>query len=219
LDLNCKKDQANYYEVLALRYGTIINIVCSITGFVFFLITRSMSILLDTLISVILCASTVISIIVSNKKTNNSNLETKFLIFRAFIMLAVIIYTIIDGSICIYDFSKGTLVTDYNADNISLIIYAIMMASLCFLITFTYLRFNNKLSKKSEIINIEIKASIYDGLVTIFAIGSLLLFSNVSFLSSIKDIGDSITVILLSLFYLITPIKELKKNFRKLNKQ
>jgi len=95
LDLNCKKDQANYYEVLALRYGTIINIVCSITGFVFFLITRSMSILLDTLISVILCASTVISIIVSNKKTNNSNLETKFLIFRAFIMLAVIIYTII----------------------------------------------------------------------------------------------------------------------------
>ena len=94
-----------------------------------------------------------------------------------------------------------------------------MMTSLCFLITFTYSFFNNKLSEKSEIINIEIKASIYDGLVTIFAISSLLLFSNISFLEPVKDIGDSITVIILSLFYLVTPIKELKKNIKRLKEK
>ena len=172
--------------------------------------------------------STVISIFVSNKVVKdenldnnvnkNSKLENKFLIFRALIMLGIIIYTIIDGSICIYDFSKGVLSLDYNADNVSLIIYAIMMTSLCFLITFTYSFFNNKLSEKSEIINIEIKASIYDGLVTIFAIGSLLVFGNISFLAPVKDIGDSITVIILSLFYLITPIKELKKNIKEVKR-
>ena len=228
MNLNCNKAQANYYEIVALRLGTVINIMCSVTGLVFFLITRSMSILLDTLISIILSVSTVISIFVSNKVikdensdnnvNKNSKLENKFLIFRALIMLGIIIYTIIDGSICIYDFSKGVLSLDYNADNVSLIIYAIMMTSLCFLITFTYSFFNNKLSEKSEIINIEIKASIYDGLVTIFAIGSLLVFGNISFLAPVKDIGDSITVIILSLFYLITPIKELKKNIKKVKR-
>lgn len=234
MNLGSRKDQTNYYEVVALRLGTIINTLCSVTGFVFFLITKSMSILLDTLISVILCVSTVISIFVSNKivtDTNdnldsqnvkckdNSKLESKFLIFRALIMLGIIIYTIVDGAICIYDFQKGTLQVDYNADNISLIIYGVMMTSLCFLITFTYSFFNNKLSEKSEIINIEIKASIYDGLVTIFAISSLLLFSNISFLEPVKDIGDSITVIILSLFYLVTPIKELKKNIKRLKEK
>lgn len=228
MNLNCNKAQANYYEIVALRLGTVINIMCSVTGLVFFLITRSMSILLDTLISIILSVSTVISIFVSNKVikdenldnnvNKNSKLENKFLIFRALIMLGIIIYTIIDGSICIYDFSKGVLSLDYNADNVSLIIYAIMMTSLCFLITFTYSFFNNKLSEKSEIINIEIKASIYDGLVTIFAIGSLLIFGNISFLAPVKDIGDSITVIILSLFYLITPIKELKKNIKEVKR-
>ena len=73
MNLGSKKDQTNYYEVVALRLGTIINTLCSVTGFVFFLITKSMSILLDTLISVILCVSTVISIFVSNRIVTDTN--------------------------------------------------------------------------------------------------------------------------------------------------
>ena len=83
------------------------------------------------------------------------------------------------------------------------------VTGLCLLITLVYSILNKKSQVKSEIIRIEIKASLYDGLVTLVAISSLLLFSNIEFLSGIKEIGDSITVIILSIIYLYSPLKEL----------
>lgn len=177
-----------------------------------------MSILLDGLISAILCGSTIVSIFVSNYVNKNDSkkypfgryaIENVFLLFRAIMMLGTIIFTILDGALTILDFINNQTIDNFNASNWQLIVYGLSMCGLCLLITLVYSILNKKSQVKSEIIRIEIKASLYDGLVTLVAISSLLLFSNIEFLSGIKEIGDSITVIILSIIYLYSPLKEL----------
>ena len=61
------------YEFRALIIGVIINLISAIVGFIFFYLTTSMSILLDGLISAILCGSTIVSIFVSNYVNKNDS--------------------------------------------------------------------------------------------------------------------------------------------------
>ena len=187
------------YEFRALIIGVIINLISAIVGFIFFYLTTSMSILLDGLISAILCGSTIVSIFVSNYVNKNDSkkypfgryaIENVFLLFRAIMMLGTIIFTILDGALTILDFINNQTIDNFNASNWQLIVYGLSMCGLCLLITLVYSILNKKSQVKSEIIRIEIKASLYDGLVTLVAISSLLLFSNIEFLSGIKEIGD-----------------------------
>lgn len=88
------------------------------------------------------------------------------------------------------------------------------MIGSCFVITITYTYYDKKSNVPSEIIKIEITSSIYDGLVTLFATASLLIFTYVPVLQKISLIGDSIVAILLSIVYLTIPIKELIKQIK-----
>jgi len=209
------------YEFRALICGIIINFFSVTIGFTFFLLTGSMSILLDALISGILCGSTIASIFVSNAVTKKNNkkyplgrcaIENMFLLFRSIMMLGTILFTIIDGFNTITQFAIGNTIGEVNINNLYLILYCILMVVFCLLITLSYAYFNRK--EKSSIISLEIKSSIYDGLVTLFAISSLLIFSNIEALHFIAPIGDSITVIILSIFYIYSPIKELVGQIR-----
>lgn len=203
------------YELKALIIGIIANFLSSIVGFYFFYRTKSVSILLDSLISLILLVSTIISIFVCysvrQKETKvyplgRYTIENIFVLFRSILMIGTIIFTIIEGAYTITQFYSGIPI-NINLDNKLLIIYGLSMTLLCSIILIAYKSLNKKAN--SEILKIEIKASLFDILSIIVAIGSLLIFSNVSFLKNICDIGDSITVIILSIFYIITPIKEL----------
>lgn len=210
-------------ERKALVWGIGINAFSAIIGFVFYGLTRSQSLFLDSLISFILVISTVISLFISrNKRKGESEdyplgrwaIENLFLIFRAILMLVIIVYTITEGIMTITRFLQGTLVDDLNVSAPYLVTYAALMVSACLMITFVYSYFNKKSERPSPIIALEIKASIYDGLVTLCATGGLLLFYHVPLLEPVKEIGDSIIVILLSLFYAVTPIKELIHQIR-----
>ena len=207
-----------HYERRALYWGIAINIFSSVLGILFFVFTKSQTLFLDGFISLILCVSTIVSVIVTkilNKKDSEKYplgryaIENLFLIFRAILMLGIITYSIIEGSITIYKFSNVTLVYDLNINYLTMIIYCILMVGSCLAITSIYTHYNKKLDTPSEIIKLEIISSIYDGLVTLFATISLLVFTYVPFLEPIQPIGDSIVVIILSCFYMIIPIKEI----------
>ena len=71
-----------------------------------------------------------------------------------------------------------------------------------------------KVNKQSDMILIEIKAAIFDTLVTFFGISSLWIFSNISFLNPVKEIGDSITVVILSIIYIFIPLKEIYQQIK-----
>lgn len=211
------------YEQKALISGVGINLVSSIIGIIYYVITKSQALFLDAFISFILCISTIISLVVTkiiNKKDNEKYplgryaIENLFLVFRSILMLLIIAYTLINGAITIIYFSLGKLENDLNINFIDLLIYTILMVGSCFLITLIYTYYNNKLKVKSEMISLEIKSSIYDGLVTLFATSSLTLFRYIDVLNPYQEIGDSITVIILSIFYLIMPIKELSKQIK-----
>ena len=211
------------YEQKALISGVGINLISSIIGIIYYVITKSQALFLDAFISFILCISTLVSLVVSkiiNKKDNEKYplgryaIENLFLVFRSILMLLIIAYTLINGAITIIYFSLGKLENNLNINFLDLLIYTILMVGSCLLITIIYSFFNKKLDVKSEIITLEIKSSIYDGLVTLFATSSLILFRYIDCLTPYQEIGDSITVIILSLFYLVMPIKELSKQIK-----
>lgn len=212
-----------HYEQKALYCGVAINLFSSVLGLVFFFITKSQTMFLDAFISLILCVSTIISLVVSNVVSKKDTekfplgryaIENLFLIFRAVLMLGIIAYTLIEGIVTIVHFYDGTLVNDLNINFTYLGIYCALMVGSCLAITFTYSHYNRKLEVPSEIIKIEIVSSIFDGLVTLFATVSLLIFTYVPALNSISPIGDSIVVIILSIGYLYLPIKEIVKQIR-----
>jgi len=211
----------NNFELKALNWGLIINSFLSVIGIIFYVLTKSKAIFLDMIIASVLVVSSTLSIFVSkyvNKRNNNENknftLENYFLIFRSILMLIIIIYSLISGIIAIVDFKQGEFETDFNASNLELGLYCFLMCGGCLLIMVIFMYYYKKSNMKSDLILIEIKASIFDTLVTFFGISSLWIFGNISFLFPIKEIGDSITVVMLSLIYIIIPIKEIYKQLK-----
>jgi len=211
----------NNFELKALNWGLIINSFLSVIGIIFYVLTKSKAIFLDMIIASVLVVSSTLSIFVSkyvNKINNNENknftLENYFLIFRSILMLIIIIYSLISGIIAIVDFKQGEFETDFNASNLELGLYCFLMCGGCLLIMVIFMYYYKKSNMKSDLILIEIKASIFDTLVTFFGISSLWIFGNISFLFPIKEIGDSITVVMLSLIYIIIPIKEIYKQLK-----
>ena len=211
----------NIYELKALRCGFIINTCLSIVGIIFYLLTKSMSIFLDMIIATVLVVSSIISIYVSKYvykkyqgKPNTYTLENSFLIFRSLIMIVIIIYSLINGITSIISFKNGQFETDFNASNLELGLFCFLMCGGCLLIMAIFLYYYKKVIKQSEMILIEIKAAIFDSLVTFFGISSLWIFSNISFLSPVKEIGDSITVVMLSIIYIFIPIIEIYKQIK-----
>ena len=211
----------NMYELKALRWGFIINTCLSLVGIVFYILTKSMSIFLDMIIASVLVLSSIISIYVSKYidkkyhcKPNKFTLENYFLIFRSLFMLVIIIYSLISGISSIASFINGTFESDFNASNLELGLFCFLMCGGCLLIMVIFMYYYKKTNKQSKMILIEIKASIFDTLVTFFGISSLWIFSNISFLENVKEIGDSITVVILSLIYIFIPIKEIYKQIK-----
>ena len=204
------------YELRALRSGFIINVCLSIVGLVFYLLTKSMSIFLDMIIASISIVSSMIAILVSKHihrkyhcKPNRFTAENYFLIFRSLFMLVIILYSLIDGIISIISFTNGTFETEFNASNLELGLFCFLMCGGCLLILIIFMYYYRKVNKQSDMILIEIKSAVFDTLVTFFGISSLWIFGNISFLNPIKEIGDSITVIMLSMVYIFIPLKEI----------
>ena len=206
------------YERKALIIGIFINIFSAICGIVFFVITNSKSLLLDGLISTILVISTIFSLYISKKLENKEShryplgnwpIENLFLLFRSILMILTILLSLVSALATIILFSINNEIVEVDASLLPMLIYGILMVGSCLLITITYSYFNKKIKNGSEIIKIEIKSSIYDGLVTLFTVSGLLLFDNLTSIEWLSKTGDSIIVIILSIIYIISPIKEI----------
>lgn len=213
-----KEGKKMNYERKALIIGIFINIFSAICGIVFFVITNSKSLLLDGLISTILVISTIFSLYISKKLENKEShryplgnwpIENLFLLFRSILMILTILLSLVSAIATIILYIINNEIVEVDASLLPMLIYGILMVGSCLLITITYSYFNKKIKNGSEIIKIEIKSSIYDGLVTLFTVSGLLLFNNLSSIEWLSKTGDSIIVIILSIIYIISPIKEI----------
>ena len=165
----------NIYELKALRWGFIINACLSVVGIVFYILTKSMSIFLDMIIASVLVVSSIISIYVSkyvekkyHGKPNVFTLENVFLIFRSTLMIIIILYSLISGISSIISFINGDFTSDFEASNLELGLFCFLMCGGCLLIMAIFLYYYKKVNKQSGMILIEIKAAIFDTLVTFF---------------------------------------------------
>ena len=129
-------------------------------------------------------------------------------------MIIIILYSLISGILSIISFINGDFTSDFEASNLELALFCFLMCGGCLLIMAIFLYYYKKVNKQSGMILIEIKAAIFDTLVTFFGISSLWVFGNISFLEPVKEIGDSITVVMLSIIYIFIPLKEIYKNIK-----
>ena len=134
-------------EKKALIWGVGINAFSAVLGFVFYGLTKSQSLLLDSLVSFILVLSTVISLFVTNNAHKDESeefplgrwaIENLFLVFRAILMLLIIVYTITEAAITMTHFFQGTLVDDVNISIVSMVTYAALMVGSCIFINIIY---------------------------------------------------------------------------------
>lgn len=217
-----KRKNEERAERNALYVGLGLNVFSSIVGILFYLWTRSISIFMDGLISLILSLSTMVSLIVVGKRKKGKDenypfgrypIETLFVILRTILMMGILAFTIYQAAMTIKSWNEGKN-PDLNLDLAALVIYLFLMSGATLLIYLFYRKAYLKGGKTSPILKVEMVSAVFDALVTIVAISSLILFKYIPFLNPVSEIGDSITAIILSLFYFIEPLKILLKQLK-----
>lgn len=209
-------------ERKALMIGLGLNVFSAVIGILFYLWTSSISIFMDGVISLVLSISTFASMVVVSKRKRKKDsdypfgrypLETIFVIMRTVLMMGILIYTAYEASITILRWKEGVS-PDLNLNLVLLISYAMLMTGATVLIYVVYSRAYKKGGCKSPILKVEMVSAVFDALVTLVAITSLIVFKYIPFLEPVSEIGDSITAIILSLFYFYEPVKIFLSQFK-----
>lgn len=209
-------------EVKALKIGVATNLIMAISGWVTYALTNSEALLLDGNFSFINAISIFAAIIIVKKRHQKTPLfpygryffESFFILFKGLLILGLTIAAIFQNVIKIIEFIGGQEVPKLIAGPI--LYYSIFMTILCFGMAFYFNRSNKIIENKSSLINVEAKSSIIDGYLSLIVGIALLLTTIVpieSIFSFLLYIGDSIIVILLSLFMLKIPYNIIKEGF------
>lgn len=126
--------------------------------------------------------------------------EALFSTFRSLSLLGLVLFAIANACMNIYKYLTGGSVPSLNFE--PLLIYFVLIIATCFLLWAVHSRTWARTGKTSDILRLEAKASMFDGIVTVAAaigLGSVYLFRD-GFLAPIAPIGDSLVVLILCLF-------------------
>ncbi len=211
-----------HIENRSLIIGVFINLIMAIGGWITYDLTNSEAILLDGNFSFIAAISTLLAVIITNKKHNRSDkfpfgryaYESFFIFFKGISILGITIAAISQNVIKIIDYLNGKKIKQLDTEFI--LYYIILMIVLCFGLGIYYYRRNKIVKFKSSILNVESKSAIIDGFLSLgvgVALVSLSLISHGSFFDFILYIGDAIIVVVLGLGLLKIPIQIIKDAF------
>ncbi|WP_424986157.1 cation transporter [Microbulbifer sp. S227A] len=126
--------------------------------------------------------------------------EALFTTFRALSLLGLVLFAVATASMNIYDYLSGG--TPPQLVYAPLLIYFAVIGVTCFLLWALHRHTWSRTGKSSDILRLEAKASMFDGIITAAAaagLGAVYVFRD-GFLGPIAPIGDSIVVLLLCLF-------------------
>ncbi len=202
-------------EQRALKKGNLVNLFMAIAGVLIALLSNSSALLMDGLFSFIQFISTVTATKIS-KDMGEKNIEkypmgqqTKevlYVLFRSFLILVLTISFLVNSIKKIIDFvvfSKEIPIINTKY----LLIYGIIMVVLCLFLVVIYNWHNKKINNISSILKTEAIGALMDSIVSIAAVGALILVEAVQALSPIRPIADAILVVVISVFFLKEPIK------------
>lgn len=209
-------------EIKVLKIGTLVNLIMAICGWVFYSLTNSQVLLLDGNFSFIIVISTFVAIQIVKNKHKKTNLfpygkyfyEAFFVLFKGCLILGISIVAVFQNIVKIIDYFNGIVIQKLVAGPI--LIYSILMSSICFGLAFYYKTMNKKIQHKSSLLSVEAKSSLIDGYLSSIVGIMLVLTAKVSessIFSFLLYIGDAIVVILLGLFIMKISIKIINEGF------
>lgn len=125
--------------------------------------------------------------------------EAIFSTFRALSLVGLVLFAAASAGMNIYRYTRGTKMPDLNFG--PMFLYFIGIGVTCFLLWALHQYTWSRTGKVSEILRMEAKSSMFDGIITTAAgigLGAVYLFRD-GFLAPIAPVGDSIVVLVLCL--------------------
>ncbi len=209
-------------ENKALKVGIFISFLMAIAGWVTYYFSGSDAMLLDGNFSFISVFAGVIAIIISNKKHQKTKTfpfgsyvyEALFVLIKGVLILGIVLVSGLQNTLKIIAYLKGKRIETVVVEPI--LIYTIIISILCFMLYFFYKSKNNSIENKSSILQVETKATLVDGFMSL-GIGLVfmiiwLLPTHSSF-DFLKSIGDAIIVLIMCLIFFTMPLKIIRDSF------
>nr|WP_295809336.1 cation transporter [uncultured Nitratireductor sp.] len=184
------------------------NLFMSVAGILAAILSNSTAIMLDGLFSLIGFAAAFLGRRISRtvdagpdrlRPLGYAADEALFSTFRALSLLGLVSFAVASAGMSIYNYIRGAATPSLNFG--PLFIYFAVIGVFCFLLWAIHRYTWSRTGKVSDILKLEAKAAVFDGIITLAAgvgLGAVYLFRD-GFLAPIAPIGDSIVVLILCL--------------------
>lgn len=195
-------------ETRALTIGMRGNLFMGAAGILAAILSNSHAILVDGLFSMIGFTAAIVGKKISKTANTQPNKirpfgyaadEAIFTTFRSLSLLGLVVFALSNAGMSIFSYTQGNAPAVLNME--PLLIYFVVIALTCALLWFFHNRAWRHSGRRSDILRLEAKAAIFDGLITVAAGGGLFLISvyRDGFLAPIAPVGDSVIVMILCL--------------------
>ena len=209
-------------ESNALRIGIFISLLMAIAGWTTYYFSGSEAMLLDGNFSFISVFAGLVAIFISSTKHKKTKTfpfgsyvyEALFVLIKGILILGIILVSGLQNTLKIVAYLKGKTIEAIVIGPI--LIYVIVISVLCFVLYFFYKSKNKALNNRSSILQVETKAALIDGFLSL-GIGLVfmiiwLLPANSPF-DFLISIVDAIIVLIMCIVFFTLPLKIIRESF------
>lgn len=184
------------------------NLFMSVAGILAAVLSHSSAVMLDGLFSLIGFTAAFLGLRISRKVNAGPDRlrpfgyaadEALFATFRSLSLLGLVLFAVASAFMNIYNYISGAAIPVLNFG--PLFIYFGVIGATCFLLWAMHRYSWARTGKTSDILRLEAKAAVFDGIITLATaagLGAIYFFSD-GFLAPIAPVGDSIVVLILCL--------------------
>ncbi len=195
-------------ESRALTIGMWGNLFMGAAGILAAILSNSHAILVDGLFSMIGFTAAIVGKQISKSANAQPDKirpfgyaadEAIFTTFRSLSLLGLVAFALSNAGMSIFSYLQGNAPAVLKME--PLLIYFVVIGLTCALLWFFHNRAWRRSGRRSDILRLEAKAAMFDGLITVAAGGGLFLISvyRDGFLAPIAPVGDSVIVMILCL--------------------
>ena len=212
----------NRTEQVALVIGAVVGMIMAAAGWVAYYLSGAEVLLLDGNFSFIGVLAILLAIVISLIKTRTSRTypfgqfvyEPTYSLFIGLLTVGVIVVAVVGNATKIVDYFQGERFPAI--DTSVILVYAVVMAVLCFGLAGLFRYSNHRLKGGSTILSAYTVQSTIDGILSAAAGGALIGFGFVPAAGAfgfLNQIGDAIIVVALCVLVLYQPIKLVRDSF------
>ena len=209
-------------ENRALTIGMVANLFMAVSGWFTFYLSNSEAMLLDANFSFIIFLSSIVALEIAKVKGRETDafpyglyvIESLYSLTKGLLIGGLLLAAITGNLIKIIDYFTGAELPVLKTD--AILVYAVVMAVVCFSLSLYYYLMNRKVNNESSMLGVEQSSAIIDGVMSAGTGIALLLIGQISIDSSFSFllyIGDALMVLLLASLMIKQPVQIIRSAF------